>query len=66
MFGIVPTWTDLVGAGMILVTVMATTMEKSIASLCGGEEVRKGEAEVTGEDHTAAEGVKTKDLASPA
>ena len=43
LFGVMPTWTDLMGAGLVLGTVASITFEKTIVEkcnikrLCGGE-----------------------------
>ena len=34
LFGVMPTWTDLLGAALVLATVISITFEKSIVDFC--------------------------------
>ena len=65
MFGMIPTWTDLLGAGLILVTVMAITIEKNITDMMCGGNAKETDEEQSGEDNQTYEAENTEDTISP-
>jgi len=44
MFGVVPTWTDLLGAGLVLCTVIAMSFERTLMEKCSPTNVADDEA----------------------
>ena len=49
LFGVMPTWTDMLGAGLVLGTVACITFEKTITEKCDLKRCRGDEEEPTKE-----------------
>ena len=65
LFGTIPFWTDLLGAGLILVTVMAITIEKNITNMMCGENDKEADEEQSGEYNQTYEEENIEDIIYP-
>ena len=65
LFGTIPTWTDLLGAGLILLTVIAITTEKNIMDMiCRGND-KATYKEQSGEENQAYKAEDSGDTITP-
>ena len=65
LFGTIPTWTDLLGAGLILLTVIAITTEKKISDMmCRGND-KETDKEQSGEENQVYKAEDSGDTITP-